>query len=77
MAWCQQLYLNKLNAPRVIRTVEGDFTITVKVRGDFKPGGRPLFSSGPPSVAARATDLKCALEVVLPAGPVAVADPAA
>ena len=28
-----------LNAPRVMREVEGDFTITVKVVGNFHPGG--------------------------------------
>jgi len=30
----------KINAPRVVRTVEGDFTVTVKVAGEFKPGGK-------------------------------------
>jgi regulation of enolase protein 1 (concanavalin A-like superfamily) len=30
----------KLNAPRVMRTVEGDFLVTVKVVGDFQPGGK-------------------------------------
>jgi regulation of enolase protein 1 (concanavalin A-like superfamily) len=29
-----------LNAPRVMREVEGDFVVTVKVVGDFKPGGK-------------------------------------
>jgi S1-C subfamily serine protease/regulation of enolase protein 1 (concanavalin A-like superfamily) len=36
-----------LNAPRVMREVEGDFTVTVKVAGDFSPGGR---STNPKSV---------------------------
>ncbi|HEY7328841.1 MAG TPA: DUF1349 domain-containing protein [Gemmataceae bacterium] len=27
----------KLNAPRILREVDGDFVLTVKVRGDFKP----------------------------------------
>lgn len=35
-------HVNKLNAPRVIQTVEGDFTVTVKVVGDFKPAGKSL-----------------------------------
>jgi regulation of enolase protein 1 (concanavalin A-like superfamily) len=30
--------IDKYNAPRVLRDVEGDFEITVKVVGDFKPG---------------------------------------
>ncbi|HEV3385233.1 MAG TPA: hypothetical protein VG097_10465, partial [Gemmata sp.] len=29
-----------MNAPRVMRDVEGDFTLTVKVMGDFRPGGK-------------------------------------
>src|SRR5439155_4393214 len=29
----------KLNAPRVMQPVEGDFLVTVKVTGDFQPGG--------------------------------------
>jgi regulation of enolase protein 1 (concanavalin A-like superfamily) len=28
-----------LSAPRVMREVEGDFTLTVKVNGEFRPGG--------------------------------------
>ena len=36
-----------LNAPRVMREVEGDFVLTVKVVGDFKPGGK---STNPKSV---------------------------
>jgi regulation of enolase protein 1 (concanavalin A-like superfamily) len=37
----------KLNAPRVVREVEGDFLIKVKVEGEFKPGGK---STNPRSV---------------------------
>jgi regulation of enolase protein 1 (concanavalin A-like superfamily) len=37
----------KLNAPRVLRPVEGDFVATVKVGGDFQPGGK---STNPKSV---------------------------
>jgi regulation of enolase protein 1 (concanavalin A-like superfamily) len=39
---------NKLNSPRVVWTVEGDFTITVKVAGDFKPGGTSTNPKGVP-----------------------------
>jgi regulation of enolase protein 1 (concanavalin A-like superfamily) len=39
--------LHKFNAPRVMREVEGDFVLTVKVGGDFKPGIR---STNPKSV---------------------------
>jgi regulation of enolase protein 1 (concanavalin A-like superfamily) len=38
---------NKLNSPRVVRTILGDFTISVKVAGAFKPGGK---STNPKSV---------------------------
>jgi regulation of enolase protein 1 (concanavalin A-like superfamily) len=38
----------KLNAPRIIRPVEGDFSITVKVAGDFKPGGTSTNPKGVP-----------------------------
>ena len=31
---------NKLNAPRVVREVTGDFSITVKVTGGFKPSAK-------------------------------------
>lgn len=31
-------YNKKLNAPRILQDVEGDFTVTVKVSGDFEPG---------------------------------------
>lgn len=33
-------HVNKLNSPRLVRTVEGDFSITVKVSGEFKPLGK-------------------------------------
>ena len=42
-------HVNKLNAPRVLQTVEGDFSITVKVGGDFKPGGKPQNPKSVPS----------------------------
>jgi regulation of enolase protein 1 (concanavalin A-like superfamily) len=38
----------KLNAPRVVRAVEGDFVATVKVTGDFRPGGRSTNPRGVP-----------------------------
>ena len=31
---------NKLNAPRIVREVSGDFTMTVRVAGDFKPSAK-------------------------------------
>ena len=34
--------INKFNAPRVVREVTGDFSVTVKVVGDFKPGEKAL-----------------------------------
>ncbi len=37
----------KLNSPRVVREVEGDFVIKVKVEGEFKPGGK---STNPRSI---------------------------
>lgn len=37
-----------LNSPRVMREVEGDFTVTVKVNGDFRPGGRSTNSKSAP-----------------------------
>jgi len=37
-----------LNYPRVMRDVEGDFVVTVKVTGEFKPGGK---STNPRTVA--------------------------
>jgi regulation of enolase protein 1 (concanavalin A-like superfamily) len=33
--------IKKWNAPRVVREVHGDFTATVKVAGNFTPGGKP------------------------------------
>jgi regulation of enolase protein 1 (concanavalin A-like superfamily) len=38
----------KLNAPRVVRAVEGDFVATVKVTGDFRPGGKSTNPRGVP-----------------------------
>jgi regulation of enolase protein 1 (concanavalin A-like superfamily) len=38
----------KLNAPRVVRAAEGDFTITVKVTGEFKPVGNSTNPKGVP-----------------------------
>lgn len=40
------------NAPRVIQPVDGDFTATVKVSGDFKPGEHATKPSGYPFVGA-------------------------
>ena len=37
-----------MNAPRVMRAVEGDFTLTVKVVGDFRPGGKSTNPKGVP-----------------------------
>jgi len=34
--------IDKYNAPRVLREVEGDFSIQVKVVGDFKPGTKSM-----------------------------------
>jgi regulation of enolase protein 1 (concanavalin A-like superfamily) len=34
--------IDKYNAPRVLREVDGDFAIQVKVVGDFKPGTKAL-----------------------------------
>lgn len=42
-------HVNKLNSPRVVRTVEGDFSITVKVAGEYKPGGKPQNPRSVPS----------------------------
>ena len=39
---------NKLNSPRVLWTVEGDFSLTVKVAGEFKPGGKSTNPKGVP-----------------------------
>jgi regulation of enolase protein 1 (concanavalin A-like superfamily) len=38
----------KLNAPRVLRAVEGDFIVTVKVVGEFRPGGKSTNPRGIP-----------------------------
>ncbi len=40
--------LGSLNAPRVMRDVEGDFVVTVKVVGDFRPGGKSTNPKGVP-----------------------------
>lgn len=37
---------NGLNAPRVLQPIEGDFTLTVKVTGDFEPGPESVTSEG-------------------------------
>jgi regulation of enolase protein 1 (concanavalin A-like superfamily) len=37
-----------MNAPRVMREVDGDFVITVKVVGDFQPGGKSTNPKGVP-----------------------------
>ncbi len=42
-------HVNKLNAPRVVQTVDGDFSITVKVAGEFKPTGQPQNPRSVPS----------------------------
>ena len=34
--------IDKYNAPRVLREVDGDFDIQVKVVGEFKPGAKSL-----------------------------------
>jgi regulation of enolase protein 1 (concanavalin A-like superfamily) len=34
--------IDKYNAPRILREVEGDFEVQVKVVGDFKPGAKSL-----------------------------------
>jgi S1-C subfamily serine protease/regulation of enolase protein 1 (concanavalin A-like superfamily) len=38
----------KLNSPRVVRSVEGDFVATVMVTGDFQPGGKSTNPRGIP-----------------------------
>lgn len=38
----------KLNAPRVLREVEGDFVVKAKVDGEFKPGGKSTNPKGVP-----------------------------
>lgn len=38
----------RMNAPRLLRIVQGDFVITVKVAGDFRPGGPSTNPKGIP-----------------------------
>jgi regulation of enolase protein 1 (concanavalin A-like superfamily) len=38
----------KLNAPRLVRDIEGNFVATVKVGGDFQPGGQSTNPRGVP-----------------------------
>jgi regulation of enolase protein 1 (concanavalin A-like superfamily) len=40
--------IDKYNAPRVLREVEGNFVIQVKVVGDFKPGPKAMRAKGVP-----------------------------
>ena len=40
--------IDKFNAPRVLREVEGNFVIQVKVVGDFKPGPKSMRAKGVP-----------------------------
>jgi regulation of enolase protein 1 (concanavalin A-like superfamily) len=40
--------IDKYNAPRVLREVEGNFSIQVKVVGDFKPGPKSMRAKGLP-----------------------------
>jgi len=42
----------KLNSPRVVREVEGDFVVKVKVEGEFKPGGKSTNPRGVPYYGA-------------------------
>jgi regulation of enolase protein 1 (concanavalin A-like superfamily) len=44
--------LHKVNAPRVMRDVDGDFTFTVKVEAEFKPGPKSTNPKGIPYLAA-------------------------
>jgi regulation of enolase protein 1 (concanavalin A-like superfamily) len=44
--------LRKFNAPRVLRAVDGDFVLTMKVVGDFKPGAQSTNPKGVPYLAA-------------------------
>jgi len=37
-----------MNAPRVMREVEGDFVVTVKIVGEFRPGGKSTNPKGVP-----------------------------
>jgi regulation of enolase protein 1 (concanavalin A-like superfamily) len=43
---------HKVNAPRLMREVNGDFRITVKVVGEYKPGPRSTMPRGVPYLAA-------------------------
>jgi regulation of enolase protein 1 (concanavalin A-like superfamily) len=38
----------KLNSPRIVKEMDGDFAVTVKVTGDFKPGGTSTNPKGVP-----------------------------
>src|SRR5439155_620645 len=38
----------KLNSPRVLKEMEGDFAVIVKVTGDFQPGGKSTNPKGVP-----------------------------
>jgi|GEM_PF-1049816 len=38
----------RMNAPRVMREVEGDFVVTVKIVGEFRPGGKSTNPKGIP-----------------------------
>jgi regulation of enolase protein 1 (concanavalin A-like superfamily) len=40
--------IGRMNAPRVMREVEGDFVVTVKVAGDFRAGGKSTNPKGVP-----------------------------
>jgi len=40
--------MGRMNAPRVMREVEGDFVISVKVVGEFRPGGQSTNPKGVP-----------------------------
>jgi regulation of enolase protein 1 (concanavalin A-like superfamily) len=43
---------DKLNAPRVVREVSGDFAMTVKVTGGFKPGAKSTNPKAVPYIGA-------------------------
>ena len=45
---CHDLGESMVNAPRVMREVEGDFVVTVKVVGEFRPGGKSTNPKGVP-----------------------------
>jgi serine/threonine protein kinase/regulation of enolase protein 1 (concanavalin A-like superfamily) len=40
--------IGRVNAPRVLREIKGDFDITVRVAGATHPGGKPTTSAYPP-----------------------------